>query len=187
MKNVEPGPNFKTDAKDYTLLSFADELNTVIFGGEVLITQVGKTKFRVYSDAEKLLIDKCEDENPSIPHSDLKKMFYGHPKHNGNSPFCKSVEDHLKDHVANRKLSDQHGNTVDESSIEKVSEHISYLNEKRVSSRDLEWADNWKNKKLIADLPAKVVLAQSVQKAKLFGASDAFKNWFAVTMLHEFC
>ena len=78
-------------------------------------------------------------------------------------------------------------NTVDESSIEKVSEHISYLNEKRVSSRDLEWADNWKNKKLIADLPAKVVLEQTVQKAKLFGASDAFKNWFAVTMLHEFC
>ena len=184
MKNVEPGPNFKTDAKDYTLLSFADELNTVIFGGEVLITQVGKTKFRVYSDAEKLLIDKCEDENPSIPHSDLKKMFYGHPKHNGDSPFCKSVEDHLKDHVANRKLSDQHGNTVDESSIEKVSEHISYLNEKRVSSRDLEWADNWKNKKLIADLPAKVVLEQTVQKAKLFGVSTGFKDWFAVTMLH---
>ena len=187
MKNVEPGPNFTTDAKDYTLLSFADELNTVIFGGEVLITQVWKTKSRVYSDGEKKLIDKCEDENPSIPHSDLKKMFYGHPKHNGNSPFCKSREDHLKDHVANLKLSHQHGNTVDESSIVKVNEYISYLsNEKRVSSRDLEWADNWKNKKLIADLPAKVVLAQKVQDAKLFGASDAFKNWFEETMLHEF-
>jgi hypothetical protein len=185
MKNVEPGPNFKTDAKDYTLLSFTDPLNTVIFGGEVLITQIWKTQFRVYSAGEKALIDKCEDENPSIPHSNLKKMFYGHPKHNGDSPFCKSVEDHLKDHVANRKLSHQNGNPVDDSSIEKVNEYISKLStEKRVSSRDLEWADNWKNKKLIGDLPAKVVLAQTVQKAKLFGASTDFKDWFAVIMLH---
>ena len=40
MKNVNPGPNFTKDTKDFTLLSFADELNTVIFGPEVLITQI---------------------------------------------------------------------------------------------------------------------------------------------------
>ena len=187
MKNVEPGPNFTTDAKDYTLLSFADELNTVIFGGEVLITQVWKTKSRVYSDGEKKLIDKCEDENPSIPHSDLKKMFYGHPKHNGDSPFLKSAEDHLKDHVANRKISHQTGNTVDESSIAKVSEYIEDLGrQKRVTEREKGWAAAWKNPKLIADLAATAVLAQKVQEAKLFGASDDFKNWFEETMLHEF-
>ena len=187
MKNVEPGPNFTTDAKDYTLLSFADELNTVIFGGEVLITQISTTKFRVYSDAEKKLIDECEDENPSIPHSDLKKMFYGHPKHNGDSPFLKSAADHLKDHVANRKISHQPGNTVDESSIAKVSEYIADLGrQKRVTEREKGWAAAWKNPKLIADLPAKAVLAQKVQEAKLFGASDDFKNWFEETMLHEF-
>ena len=76
---------------------------------------------------------------------------------------------------------------VDESSIAKVSEYIEDLGrQKRVTEREKGWAAAWKNPKLIADLPAKVVLAQKVQDAKLFGASDAFKNWFEETMLHEF-
>ena len=127
MKNVEPGPNFTTDANDYTLLSFADELNTVIFGGEVPYTQ------------------------------------------------------------ANCNLSHEHGNPVDESSIEKVSEYIEELGlQKRVTEREKMWAASWKKPKLLTALPAKDVLAQKVQEAKLFGASDAFKNWFEETMLHEF-
>jgi len=160
-------------------------LNTVIFGNEVLITQIWKTQFRVYSDIEKALIDKCEDAHSSIPHSKLKKMFYGHPQNNGSSPFCKGLQEHLKESVGNRKMSRQNGTAVDESSIDEVNAHISYLSaEKRVSSRDSSWADSWENKKLIADLPAHVELAQSVQKAKLFGASTEYKDWFAVSMLH---
>jgi hypothetical protein len=185
MKNVEPGPNFTNDTTDYTLLSFADVLNTVIFGDQVLITRIWKTQFRVYSDIEKALIDKCENEYSTIPHSKLREMFYGHPKHNGSSPFCKGVQEHLKESVGNRKMSRQNGNPVDESSIGEVNGLISYLcSENRVSSRDENWAHSWEKRKLIADLPAHVELAQSVQKAKLFGASTEFKDWFKVSMLH---
>ena len=137
MKNVKPGTNFANDAHDYILFSFADELNTVIFGDEVRIARIWKTQNRVYSDTEKALIDKCEDESPDIPHSNLKKMLYGHPKHNGSSSFCKSAEDHLKEQVGNRTLSRHNGNPVDESSIDGVNAYIDYLgNEKRVSERE---------------------------------------------------
>ena len=51
-----------------------------------------------------------------------------------------------------------------------------------VTEREKGWAAAWKNPKLIAALPATVVLAQTVQEAKLLGASDAFKNWFVVTI-----
>ena len=183
--NVKPGPDFTTDTTDYTLLSFADELNTVIFGKEVLITQIWKIQNRVYSNTEKESIEKCEDEHSAIPHSKLKKMDYGHPKQNGESPFCTSAHEHLKVHVGNRKLSRQDGAQVDESNIDKMNAHISNLcAEGRVSSREFGWADNWVNKKLIGGLPPDVELEQSVRKAKLFGSSDEFKKWFAVSMLH---
>ena len=55
-----------------------------------------------------------------------------------------------------------------------------------MTEREKGWAAAWKNPKLIADLPGTAVLAQKVQEAKLFGASDDFKNWFEETMLHEF-
>ena len=185
MKNVNPGSNFTKDTKDYTLLSFADELNTVIFGPEVLITQIWKTQFRVYSAAEKAKIDKCEDEHSAIPHSKLRKMYYGHPKENGESPFCTSAHEHLKVHVGNRTLSREDGAQLDESSIDKVNARISNLcAEGRVSSRELGWADRWDNKKLIAGLPPNVELAQSVRKAKLYESPDELKTWFAVSMLH---
>lgn len=185
MKNIQPGPNFTNDRTDYILLSFADALNTVIWGDEVLITRIWKTQFRVYSDAEKALIDKCEAEPSNIPHSELKKMLYGHPKHNGESSFCKSVQEHLQEHVGNRKLGHQNGKSVDESSIDEVKEHISFLGkEGRVNPRDRDWAGDWEKKKLIAELPPKVQLAQELKKAKLYGAPEGYKDWIAVTMPH---
>ena len=78
----------------------------------------------MYSATEKALINKCEEEHPNIPHCALKKMFYGHPKYDGSSPFCKGVQEHLKESVGNRKVSRQDGNTVDESSIDKVNGYI---------------------------------------------------------------
>ena len=185
MININPGPNFTNDTTDYTLLSFADELNTVIFSKEVLITQIWKTQFRVYSDTEKALIDKCEDEHSAIPHSKLRRMYYGHPQQNGESSFCTSVHEHLKVHVGNRKLSREDGAQLDESSIDKVNARISNLYAKgRVSPRELGWTDRWDNKKLIAGVPPDVELELSVRKVKLYESPDEFKTWYAVRMLH---
>ena len=65
----------------------------------------------------------------------------------------------MKDHVANRKISHQPGNTVDESSIAKVSEYIEELGlQKRVTEREKMWAASWKKPKLNTALPAKDVL-----------------------------
>lgn len=180
MKNVSLGPSCSTNLEDHTLLNFSDKLETVLFGEEVPITQIWQTQERVYDDDEVAELIRCEQQLDHILHFPLEKMNFGHPKYDGESDYSNTVEEHLKAHIGNHKLSNINGEPIDENSLEQVQAHISSLEKAgRVQPSESRIAAKWEKPKLIQPDP-KWIRKEALTKAKYFDQSVKFKAWVQV-------